>query len=108
MSQYAELQAHIDLLKRQIKLKQQVEVLMTEQNFKDVILKGFCEDEMHRNMSLVVCDKLPVETRELCNNLAKASAALNNYLNTTIQLGITAEEDLEAAELALLNLEKGE
>lgn len=101
----SELQEHIAYLKKQIAMYKDTEILMKDQRFKNVILKGFCEDEMHRNMGLAVCDKLPLETRELCNNLAKASAALNNYLNTNIQFGITAEEDLEEAEEALLQIE---
>jgi len=102
----SELQEHIAYLKKQIELKNATETLMADSRFKAVILKGFCEEEMHRNMGLAVCDKLPVETRELCNNLAKASAVLHNYLNTNIQLGITAQEDLEQAEEMLLSVEE--
>lgn len=108
MSERTELQQHIKVLEKQIKLKEQTEQLMNNQAFIDVILKGFCEEEMHRNMGLAVCDKLPLDTRELCNNLAKASAALHNYLNTTIQLGVNAVEDLEHAQEALLNLDNTE
>lgn len=104
----SELQEHIAYLKKQIEMKDATETLMNDSRFKMVILKGFCENEMHRNMGLAVCDKLPIETRELCNNLAKASAVLNNYLNTNIQLGITAQEDLEQAEEALLSLDEEE
>lgn len=109
MSEKAELQKHIEVLKKQIKLKDQTELLTNNQDFIDVILKGFCEEEMQRNMGLAVCSKLPLETRELCNNLAKASAALNNYLTTVIQIGTNAIEDLEHAQQALIELDtKGE
>jgi hypothetical protein len=105
MSELHDLEEHVKVLKKQIELKNQTEILLDNQEFKAVILQGFCEDEMHRNMGLSVCDKLPLDIRELCNNLAKASAALHNYLNTTIQLGVNAEEDLEVTESRILELQ---
>lgn len=108
MTSKSELQEHIEHLKTQISLYKDTEILMKDPRFKKVILKGFCEEEMHRYMGLAICDKVSAETRELCNNLAKASAALTNYLNTVIQLGITAEDDLVAAEEALIQLQGDE
>lgn len=96
MSELTELQNHLKLLNTQVDLKKKTERLMDNPDFKAVILDGFCRDEMQRNMGLAVCDKLPADTRDLCNQLAKASAALHNYLNVNIQLGINAEEDIEA------------
>ena len=98
MSELTELQTHLKLLKQQVELKNQTERLLANPDFKAVIEEGYCKAEMQRNMGLAVCEKLTSETRELCNQLAKASAALNNYIDTTLQIGRNAEEDINAVE----------
>ena len=101
MSSMTELQEnleHLEVLKKQVELKNMVERLRDNPDYQTIIQKGFCEEEMQRNLGLAVCDKLPAETRELCVNLAKASATLDNYLNTVVRNGLLAEEDIPVAE----------
>ena len=109
MNTLSELQQHSEVLKKQIRLAKQVRLLKENPDFIDVILKGFCEDEMRRYMSLAVCEKLPQDVRELCNTSAKASAILDNYLASTIQLGANAEDDLVELDKQIqeLQLEEG-
>ena len=63
---------------------------------------------MQRNMGLAVCERLPADVRELCNQMAKASAALHNYLQTVIQLGNNAEEDIKEVDEKIQYLETHE
>lgn len=95
MSQLTELQDYLKVLGKQVQLKKMVESLMENNDFKEVILKGFCQDEMTRCMQMSVYEKATAEQRELYIQLAKASAALDNYLNTIVVLGRTAEEDMD-------------
>ena len=94
MSEVTELQDHLKVLSKQVKLKEQVKRLLDNEDFKDVILTGFCKDEMARCMKLAVYDKISADQRDLYIQLAKSSAALDNYLNTLIILGNIAEEDM--------------
>lgn len=93
MSELAELQDHLKFLKKQVELKESVEFLMNNRQFNDVIIQGFCNDELKRTLGMAVKEGQTPEMRALYEQLAKSSAALTNYLNTTIQLGRTAEED---------------
>lgn len=95
MSQLTELQDYLKILGKQVKLKEQAERLLENEDFKAVILKGFCEDELARCMQLSVAEKLSADQRELYMQLAKSSAALDNYLNTLIILGRNAVEDTD-------------
>lgn len=109
MSDLTELQEHLAHLKKQVELKNQVQRLLGNADFQAVIMKGFCEDEMRRQMGLAVCDRLPADVRELCNQLAKSSAALDNYLDTSIRIGTSAEDDIEEVETQIQELQmKGE
>lgn len=108
MSDLSEFQEQAKHLREQIELKNQTEALLLDPKFTKIILKGFCEDEMQRNMGLAVCETVTPDIRELCNNLAKASAALNNYLNTIITMGRYAEEALEEVETTIQELQMKE
>lgn len=106
MSDLTELQEHLGHLKKQVELKEQTERLLENNDFKEVILKGFCEDEMKRQLGLAVCERLPQDVRDLCNQLAKSSAALSNYLTTNVRIGMTAEEDIEQVQAQIEELQK--
>lgn len=109
MSDLTEFQNQLKLEKQQVELKNMVERLRNNSDYQTIIQKGFCEEEMQRNLGLAVCDKLPAETRDLCTNLAKASAALDNYLNTVVRTGLIAEDDIPSTEAAIEELQtKGE
>ena len=94
MSQVTELQDYLKILGKQVKLKEQTKRLLDNEDFKEVILTGFCQDEMSRCMQLAVREKMTADQRELYIQLAKSSAALDNYLNTLITIGNIAEEDM--------------
>lgn len=108
MSDLTELQNHLKLLESNVEFKKKVDRLFMNDDFKQVILKGYCEEEMQRQLSLAVCEKLSPETRELCNQLAKASAALKNYLEYIMMVGRTSEEDIPNVQEEILNLQKEE
>lgn len=109
MSDLTELQKHLNLLNKQVKLKEQTERLLDNEDFKAVVINGFCSDEVKRNLGMAVCSTAPKELRDLCDQLAKAGAALQNYLNTNIRLGINAEEDIKEVESQIEELRmKGE
>nr|DAH32838.1 MAG TPA: hypothetical protein [Caudoviricetes sp.]DAH94603.1 MAG TPA: hypothetical protein [Caudoviricetes sp.] len=95
MSELTELQETLVECNKRAELKKAVERLMLNPDFKKVIQEGYIEQEMQRHLSLAICDKLSSEDRELNNNLAKSAVALSNYLDTTIQFGRIAEEDIE-------------
>ena len=94
MSEVNELNLHLKELERLIKRKRAVEALQSNNDFQDIILEGFCHHEMERCLGLAVCEKVPPETRELCNQMAKASATLKNYLDLIVQSGVWAEDEI--------------
>lgn len=94
MSELTELQEELKVQEGLVASKDAVERLLNNGDFKKIILDGYIKDEMHRHMSLAICDKISVEDRELNNNLAKSAAALSNYLETIIQMGRIAAEDV--------------
>ena len=98
MSQLTELQDYLKILGKQVKLKEQTERLLENEDFKEVILKGFCEQELSRCMQLAVAENISAEQRELYIQLAKASATLDNYLNTLLVLGRNAAEDIDTVQ----------
>ena len=104
MSQLTELQDYLMVLEKQVKLKKSVETLMENPDFKEIIIKGFCEDEMARCMQMAVYEKSTAEQRELYTQLAKASAAFDNYLNTIVVVGRIAEEDKEEVQKQIEDL----
>lgn len=104
MSQLTELQDYLKILGKQVKLKEQAERLLENEDFKEVILKGFCEQELSRCMQLAVAENISAEQRELYIQLAKASATLDNYLNTIVVLGRTAEEDMDEVQKQIEDL----
>lgn len=109
MSDLNELREHLASLKKVAALGEQVERLKLNNDFNEIIVKGFCDEEMKRCMSLAVCEKLRQEQRELANNMAKASAALTNYLYTILRNANIAREDIADVQDAILELEtKGE
>lgn len=105
MSNRQELQQYLTGLKEQVKFKQAIDRLYINEDFKEVILKGFCEDEMKRTLGLAVAENINPETRELCNQLAKASAALTNYLELHTRYGLMAEEEIPNVEEQLASPE---
>lgn len=110
MSNRQELQQYLAGLKEQVKFKQAIDRLFINEDFKEVILKGFCEDEMKRTLGLAVSENMPEQTRELCNQLAKSSAALTNYLELHTRYGLMAEQEIPDVEeqLASPELDKEE
>lgn len=94
MSELTELQEELKVQESIVATKDAVERLLNNADFKKIILEGYIKDEMHRHMTLAICDKLSVEDRELNNSLAKSAAALSNYLETLVQMGRIAEEDV--------------
>jgi hypothetical protein len=94
MSELTELQEELKVQEGIVATKDAVERLLNNADFKKIILEGYIKDEMHRHMTLAICDKLSVEDRELNNSLAKSAAALSNYLETLVQMGRIAEEDV--------------
>ena len=109
MSELNELREHLASLKKVVTLGEQVKRLKLNNDFDEIINKGFCDEEMKRCMSLAVCEKLTQEQRELANNMAKASAALTNYLYTLVRQAEIARQDIEDIQDAILELEtKGE
>lgn len=107
MSDLSELREHLTSLQKTVVIGEQVKRLKLNRDFDEIIAQGFCTDEMKRCMSLAVCEKLPQETRELANNMAKASAVLDNYLKTLEQFAQLAQRDIEEVQEAILNLETG-
>ena len=95
MSELTELQEELKVQESLVQTKEAVTRLLNNADFQKIIMEGYIKDEMHRHMTLAICDKLSVEDRELNNSLAKSAAALSNYLETIIQMGRIAEEDVE-------------
>ena len=108
MSNKIELQQYRDQLKEQIKVKEAITRLSQNEDFIKKKKKGFCENEMQRTLGLAVSERINPETRELCNQLAKASAALQNYLHTQVHFGTLAEEELSSVEEQLASPELDE
>ena len=86
MSDLSELREHLTSLQKTVAIGEQVKRLKLNRDF----------DE-----------KLPQETRELANNMAKASAVLDNYLKTLEQFAQLAQRDIEEVQETILNLETG-
>lgn len=105
MSNRLELQNYLLGLKEQVRFKQAIDRLYMNEDFKEVILKGFCEDEMKRTLGLSVAENINPQTRELCNQLAKSSAALHNYLDLHTRYGLMAEEEIPNVEEQLASPE---
>lgn len=98
MSNRQELQQYLNGLKAQVEFKKAIDRLYINEDFKEVILKGYCEDEMKRALGMAVAQNIDPQTRELCNQLAKAGAALNNYLELHTRYGLMAEEEIPNVE----------
>jgi len=109
MTEVEELEEQATELKEMIEFSKSIRNLESNPDFNKVIIEGYCQKEMARNLGLAVSDKLNPETRELCNQLAKSPAALKNYLVYQMQRGEAAEEDLALVEQHLEELRaKGE
>lgn len=109
MTEVEELEQQVIDLKETIAFGESVKTLESNPDFIKVIIEGYCQKEMARNLGLAVSDKLDTGTRELCNQLAKSPAALKNYLVFALQRAEMAEEDLELVENHLEELRvKGE
>ena len=96
MSDLTELQEELKVCEESVQTMEAATRLLNNADFKKVILEGFIKDEMHRHMTLAICDKISAEERDLNNNLAKSAAALSNYLETIMQMGRIAQEDVTA------------
>lgn len=109
MSELNELQEHRKALQEMIDKGNRLKLLKANPLFEEFIEKGFCTEEMKRTLGLAMSERLKFEDRELCNQMAKAGAALQNYLNFIAQRASMAEQDLEATNNAIEELEaKGE
>lgn len=109
MSELTELQEQKKILDAIIAFGDKAERLENNADFKDVILEGYCVNEMKRCMSLAVAEKADPSLRELALQMAKSAATLENFLALLKQQSAIAKGDLEEVSNSILELEtKGE
>ena len=95
MTHLSELQEQKKIIEDVINNAEKVNRLFNNSDFKNIILTGFCTDEMKRCMSLAVAENVDASLRDLGNQMAKASSVLEKYLNLQKQYGEIAKNDLE-------------
>lgn len=98
MSEVKELEIYITQLKSIIDLSEKLKRLEANPDFREIIQKGFCKDEMARYLGLAVSDKVSADNRDLYNRLAQASAALDSYLAFIRLRGQQARDELPEVE----------
>ncbi len=100
-----ELEEYVINLEKLIEEKKQVENLLHNKDFQDVILKDYCKRECIRYLQLALCDNLPTEARDNSLAMAEDAAKLQLFLDNIIKFGIIAERDIKEAREVLAQLE---
>lgn len=98
MSTEKELEQHKEILQEHIKLKEMVEKLEKNREFKHIIMNLFCEKECARYAQISGDINLPVEARDASIHAAQAAGHLKRFLALTKQNGAIAERDLQTIE----------
>lgn len=94
MTELSELQEHKKELLSVIERADMVERLQNNKDFQEIILKGFCTEEMKRCLSLAIAENADASLRELGNQMAKSSMVLERYLATIQNFGNIAKTEL--------------
>ena len=81
--------------------------LMTNDDFKDVILDGFCKDDLAEYLEVSVNTRIPEAARDNARGLATAGAYLRNWFDVVQQQATMAQSDIEKAKETIVDIESG-
>ena len=89
-----------------IKLREACKRLLTNKDFKDLILTEFCLNECARYTHTSIDFNLPTEVREDALAFAQSSGYLKKYLQLVVQIGDHAESQLGSINEAIAEAEQ--
>lgn len=92
MSELLELKEHYE---KQVHLKQLLDRLYKNNDFRRLILQNYCVNECARYVRLSVSDTLDQSLSQKALEASKAAGYLHEYFNTVTRLGLHAEQELE-------------
>lgn len=101
MSKIAQLETRKEALRRQIKLRDQILRLKQNPDYQAVVLDGFTRDECARNAHISTDTRMPKEDREEALGCSQAAGYFLRYLSANIQMGYTAEDEIEQIDEAI-------
>lgn len=103
--QIREAEEYIAQLEMLINQKNQVENLLHNKDFQDLILETYCKKEVIRYLKLAVSEDLPKENRENCVSMAEDGVQLRVFLDNILRFGVLAERDIVEARKLLAQIE---
>lgn len=102
MSEVAKLEQTIESMKRDIAVKDMVEKLESNREFKKLIIEGFCTKEAATYVQLSADPNLGDRERADALGLAQASGHLKRYLEVLKTMGRQAQSRLSSYEEELV------
>ena len=103
--QIQEMEEYISQLEKLIEQKRQVEDLLHNKAFNDLILEDYCKKEVVRYLKLAVLEELPAQARDESLAMAEDAVKLKIFLDNVSRFGAIAERDISEARKALAQLE---
>jgi hypothetical protein len=109
MSEVEQLEQQLEHFKHLKTRKRAAERLVNDADFRSLILHGFCRDDAARYVQEAGDPLLNAEQRADALAMAMASGHLKRYLQLQIQMGVTADRNMEDLEAAIVEarLEEG-
>lgn len=98
MSMVTELEEQIDSVKTFRKQADRVLRLSKNRDFRELVLDGFCRDEMARLAHVSGDPGISFDDQKKASDMSRAGGHLKRFLNTILQHADAAERDLPAME----------